>query len=78
MQGFRTGQKKGPNIHVYGWNAAKLLQNRKSEREIRARETETHFAVSPVEHRGFALARRELLGCRNLCEMPYREYLIWI
>lgn len=49
MQGFRAGQRVGLNIHVCSWDVAKLLQNIESEREIRSRESETHFAVSPVE-----------------------------
>lgn len=48
-QGFRAGQRVGLNIHVCSWDVAKLLQNIESKREIRSRESETHFAVSPVE-----------------------------
>lgn len=49
MQGFRAGRRTGLNTQVCSWDVARLLQNIKREGEIRSRETETHFAVSPVE-----------------------------
>lgn len=49
MQEFTAGWRTGLNIHVCSWDVAKLLQNVKSEREIRSIESKSCFAVSPVK-----------------------------